>query len=100
MRHLKTELNMLARLGFPKDPELLSSQKPYATEAYNVLTAGRWAHVIYGFCYKGKRARNKYRLDVSLPPKYFECFATDREFADRIDYLYGKGIWYIGAKHS
>ena len=101
MRHLGTELNMLERLGFPKDKHNLEwyGSRCSAENAWEALVDGDFAHVLYGVTYRGKRCRNKERLDVELTPKAMECFVDDKSFYARCNELYAKGVYWIGAVH-
>lgn len=101
MRSLGTELNMLARLGFPKDKCNLDAYSRHASaeHAWEALIDGNFAHVLYAVTYRGKNIRNKYRLDVMLAPKAIECFTDDASFNKRASELYAKGVYWIGAYH-
>ena len=102
MRQLGTSLNMLARLGFPRDKYNLEGWPKDSTtleHAWEALVDGDFAHVLYGVCYRGKRCRNKERLDVELTPKAMECFVDDKSFYARCNELYAKGVYWIGAVH-
>lgn len=101
MRSLGTELNMLARLGFPKDKHNLEwyGSRCSAENAWEALVDGNFAHVLYGVTYRGKRCRNKSELHVMLTPKALECFTDDESFNKRANELYAKGVYWIGAYH-
>lgn len=103
MRSIGTEINMLARLGFPKDKYNLEGWEKdrYTTKnAYDILTEKNLAHLIYAVTYRGKRCRNKTPLYVELQPKDFECFTDDASFFKRTNELYSMGCSWIGAFHS
>ena len=102
MRLLGTELNMLARLGFPKNKNNLETFSNHASSehAYEALVDGDFAHVLYAVTYRGKRCRNKTPLHVELSPKSIECFTDDASFFKRTNELYEKGVYWIGAFHN
>lgn len=103
MRSLGTEVNMLARLGFPKDKynlEGCEKDRCIAKNAYDVLTEKKLAHLIYAVTYRGKHCRNKTPLYVELQPRDFEEFADDASFFKRTNELYSMGCYWIGAFHS
>ena len=102
MRSLGTELNMLSRLGFPKNKLNLEAYGNHAA-AENALEAridGNFAHVIYGATYRGKRCRNKTPLYIELSSKSMECFPDDESFFKRANELYALGCYWIGASHK
>lgn len=101
MRTLGTELNMLARLGFPRDKHNLEcyGNRCSAENAWETLVDGDFAHVLYAATYRGKRCRNKTPLNIELTSKAMECFVDDKSFEKRINELYAKGVYWIGAYH-
>lgn len=101
MRSLGTELNMLVRLGFPKDKRNLElyGSRCSAENAWEALVDGDFAHVLYGVAYRGKHRRNKSALVVMLSAKAIECFIDDESFNKRANELYAKGVEWIGAYH-
>ena len=102
MRSLGTELNMLARLGFPRNKHNLEWYGSHcsAENAWEALVDGDFAHVLYGVTYRGKHCRNKTPLHVELSPKSIECFTDDASFFKRTNELYAKGVYWIGAFHN
>lgn len=101
MRQLGTELNMLERLGFPKDKHNIEwyGSRCSAENAWEALVDGDFAHVLYGVTYRGKHCRNKSELTVMLSAKALECFTDDESFNKRANKLYAKGVYWIGAFH-
>jgi len=103
MRKIGTSLNMLARLGFPRDIHNLEGWTRDETSgeaAARILDEGGYAHVLYAAVYRGKRCRNKERLDVELQPADIECYEDDASFFKRTNELYAKGVCWIGAFHA
>lgn len=101
MRSLGTELNMLERLGFPKDKHNLEWYGSHcsADNAWEALVDGNFAHVLYGVAYRGRSGRNKSELVVMLSAKDIECFMDDESFNKRANELYTKSVDWIGAYH-
>ena len=103
MRSIGTSLNMLARLGFPKDVHNLEGWTRDETSgeaAALILDEGGYAHVLYAAVYRGKRCRNKTPLDVELQTSDIECFEDDASFFKRANELYAAGVYWIGAFHA
>lgn len=103
MRKLGTTLNMLARLGFPRDfLNLVGWSKDCLVPgwALETLEKGNYAHVIYAATYRGKNGRNKTPVDIYLQKSDFECFKDDESFFKRANELYSKGVSWIGAFHA
>lgn len=103
MRSVGTEINMLARLGFPKDIHNLEDGPRPETSgeaAARILDEGGYAHVLYAAVYRGKRCRNKTPLDIDLQTSDIECFEDDASFFKRANELYAAGVYWIGAFHA